>query len=117
MENEFYKKVISNIRMIMNDRKLTQATMATYINKTESQFSKILAGTVKLSLGQLSQIASNLSMREIDIITYPAQYIERTKNDTEPLEAILQIRLRKDKKDQVLKLVFGENNLEILNKL
>lgn len=34
----------------------------------------------------------------------------------EPMEAILQVRLRKDKKDQVLKLVFGENNIEILNR-
>lgn len=34
----------------------------------------------------------------------------------EPVEAILQIKLKKDKKDQVLKLVFGDNNIEILNK-
>jgi hypothetical protein len=32
------------------------------------------------------------------------------------IEAILQIKLQADKKDQILKLVFGENNLEILNK-
>lgn len=34
----------------------------------------------------------------------------------EPIKATLQIELKKDKKDQVLKLVFGDNNLEILNK-
>ena len=34
----------------------------------------------------------------------------------EPVEAVLQIKLKKDKKDQVLKLVFGENNIEILNR-
>ena len=35
---------------------------------------------------------------------------------SEPVEAILQIKLQKDKKDQVLRLVFGDNNIEILNK-
>ncbi len=38
------------------------------------------------------------------------------KRPEEPVEAILQIRLRKEKKDQVLRLVFGDNNIEILNK-
>ena len=32
------------------------------------------------------------------------------------VEAVLQIKLKKDKKDQVLRLVFGDNNIEILNK-
>lgn len=32
------------------------------------------------------------------------------------VDAILQIKLRKDKKNQVLNLLFGENNIEILNK-
>ena len=55
-------------------------------------------------------------MSVIDILTYPKIFVESTSNTLEPVEAILQIRLQKDKKDQVLKLVFGENNLEILNR-
>ena len=41
---------------------------------------------------------------------------EKKDPEQEPVEAILQIKLKKDKKDQVLKLVFGENDIEILNK-
>ena len=55
-------------------------------------------------------------MRDIDILTYPDVYVRKEEAEAEPVEAILQIKLKKDKKDQVLKLVFGDNNIEILNK-
>ena len=112
----FSERIISNIRKIMRDRNLTQATMAEYLGTSESQFSKILSGNVKLSIQQLENLATALSMREIDIITYPQVYVEKGGGEEEPVEAVLQIKLKKDKKDQVLKLVFGDNNIEILNK-
>ena len=62
-----------------------------------------------------TKIAAGLSLREIDLITWPDVYVPQQSPEAEPLEATLQIKLKKDKKDQVLKLVFGENNLEILN--
>lgn len=71
---------------------------------------------VKLSVVQLSKLAQNLSMSEIDVITYPDRYVKVQGSEAEPVEAVLQIKLKKDKKDQVLKLVFGDNNIEILNK-
>ena len=46
---------------------------------------------------------------------YPQKYTSDGKT-SEDVEAILQIKLKKDRKEQVLKLVFGDNNLEILNK-
>lgn len=114
--NEFTLLVINNLRKIMNDRNLKQETIAGYARMSASQFSKILNGQVQLSLFQLSNIAINLSMREIDLITYPDIYVKSDKQQEELVEAVLQIKLKKDKKDQVLKLVFGENNIEILNK-
>lgn len=83
---------------------------------TSSQFSKVLKMKVKLSVVQLSKLAQNLSMSEIDVITYPDRYVKVQGSEAEPVEAVLQIKLKKDKKDQVLKLVFGDNNIEILNK-
>ncbi len=114
--NAFYQQMLSNIKKIMRDRGLTQQTLAEYIEVEPSQFSKIINGTVGLSMLQLSKLATKLSMREIDIITYPDVYIKPESGDSEPVEAILQIKLKKDKKDQVLKLVFGDNNIEIFNK-
>ena len=77
--------------------------------------SKVLSYQQRLTFGQLSKIATNLSMREIDIITYP-KVLKSDRKDDEPVEAVLQIRLTKDKRDQVMKLVFGDNIIEILNK-
>ena len=37
-------------------------------------------------------------------------------NTTEEIKAVLTIELKREKKEQVLRLVFGDNNLEILNK-
>ena len=37
-------------------------------------------------------------------------------NKKDAIKAILQIELTHDKKDQVLKFIFGNSNLEILNK-
>lgn len=72
----------------------------------------------KLAFGRFQNFATNLGMEIIDVFTYPNKYVKaEDRNDNkEPIEAVLQIKLRKDKKDQVLKLIFGEHNLEILNK-
>ena len=83
---------------------------------TPSQLSKVLRGQVMLNVIQLSDIATHLSLREIDLLTYPDIYEEKSNEKNEPVEAILQIKLQREKKDQVLKFVFGENCLEILNK-
>lgn len=115
-DSVFSQKIVDNIRKIMRDRNLTQVTMAGYMKTSESQFSKILSGNVQVSLWQLENLASNLSLREIDIITYPEVYVKKEELGEEPVEAVLQIKLQKEKKDQVLKLVFGENNIEILNR-
>ena len=109
--------VVENLRKIMRDRKLTQATMAQYAQTTPSQFSKILNGSVQISIWQLSNIATALDMREIDIYTYPHKFIDPQELQRDnSVKATLSIELSADKKDQVLKLVFGENNLEIFNK-
>lgn len=112
----FSEKIIDNIRKIMRDRNLTQATMAEYLGTSESQFSKILSGNVKLSIQQLENLANSLSVREIDIITYPEVYVSTEQSKQEPVRAVLQIELQKEKKDQILKFIFGENNVEVLNR-
>lgn len=115
-ENPFYQNMLSNIKKIMRDRDLTQQTLAEYIEVEPSQFSKIINGSVGLSMLQLSKLATRLSLREIDIITYPDIYTKPENKGSESVEAILQIKLKNDKKDQVLKLVLGDSNIEILNK-
>ena len=113
---EYQKKIAQNIRKILSDRGLTQSAIAVGDVLPEGKLSKILNCGQMMRLEELSIIATKLSMREIDILTYPDVYVAREEAESEPVEAVLQIKLKKDKKDQVLKLVFGDNNIEILNK-
>lgn len=107
----FYEQTLNNVRKIMQDRHLTQLGIGEMIGVAESSVSKIMNGQASFTLDHLSKLASSLAISEIDIIKYGVE-----PKPEEPVEAILQIKLKKDKKDQVLKLVFGENNIEILNK-
>lgn len=113
---EYQKKIAKNIRKILNDRGLTQSALAVEDILPEGKLSKILNCGQMMKMEELSIIASKLSMRDIDILTYPDVYVKKEEQEAEPVEAVLQIKLKKDKKDQVLKLVFGDNNIEILNK-
>lgn len=108
--------IIDNIRKIMNDKNLTQAAIGQYMDIEPPTMSKIFKKSQPLTLDKISKLATSLSIKVIDIITYPDVYVLKDEKNTEPVEAILQIKLTKEKKEQVLKLVFGENNIEILNK-
>ena len=108
---EFYEKVVDNLRKIMVDRHITQVAMGDYMDTSESGVSKIFGGTMTLTIDHLANLASRLSMSVTDILEYG-----RENKAEDPVEAVLQIKPKKDKKDQVLKLVFGDNNIEILNR-
>lgn len=126
-EKTFSEIIVSNIIKLMRDRDLKQSTLAERMNTTQSQISKKLSGELRISLNDLAEIASALSkmatqsgkpsVSVVDIITYPDKYakVENGDAQSEPIEAVLQIKLQKSKKDQVLKLIFGDNDIEILN--
>ena len=66
--------IVGNLLKIIRDRGITQETLSEYAGTAPSQMSKILKGNVQLNFWQLSNIATCLKMREIDIITYPYIY-------------------------------------------
>lgn len=109
MEKNFYESLLQNIVKIMRDRNLTQAAMAEFMGVSNSQFTKVRKGEVKMSFAQFSKLATNLSMSEIDIITYPDRYVKVQDDGCDPVKALLQIELKREVKDQVLKIVFGED--------
>ncbi|MDR3094463.1 MAG: helix-turn-helix transcriptional regulator, partial [Bacteroidales bacterium] len=61
--------VVNNLIKIMNDRKLTKVAFADLIGFTEPKWNKISNGRQALDIYELSKIAENLQMREIDIYT------------------------------------------------
>ena len=116
MVNCRYMNVVKNIREIRLQKSIRHSAIADELGVDVAVISNIEKGKRELRVSELEKIAKVLRMSVIDILTYPKIFVESTSNTLEPVEAILQIRLQKDKKDQVLKLVFGENNLEILNR-
>ena len=106
--------VIEKIRKIMNDRDLKKATLAMYAGISPSQMTKVMNGQVQISLWQLSNLASGLGMELIDLFTYPEKYRPVQENNEE-MTASITIQLKDDKKEQALKLLFGEKNLKLLN--
>jgi len=114
---DFYAQIIRNIKDILKKKDIKQSVAADYMDVDPSQFSRILSQSgVTMSLRQLSTFAQNIGMREIDIITWPDVYLCPEKDEKAGTEVLLQMRLTKEKKDQVMKVIFGENNIEILNK-
>lgn len=111
MKQNITELIVNNLRKIMNDKNMKQATIAEYAGVTPSQFSKILSGQVQLSLSQLSNIAQGLSLREIDIFTYPDVYVKDGDQRSSTDDAVLQIKLSKEKRDKVMRIVLGEDNL------
>lgn len=113
-------KVVQRIAKIRDSKRITKRDMAQKMGIDESNYGRLEKGSTGLSYKQLVNIASIFGMSVIDVLTYPSVYGETSESSDaeqmDPLEAILQIRLKKSKRDQVLNLIFGENNLEILSK-
>ena len=110
--------VVLNLRKIMNDKGITQSIMAEYAGVAPSQFSKIMSGSVQISLWQISNIATNLNMDIIDIFTYPDKYSKQnaTLPNNDDLRTTLTIELKAEMKRKVLNALFNKDDLEILNK-
>ena len=107
--------VVEKLINIMNDRRLNKSTFADLIDFPEAKWNKISNGKQTLNVVELSKIAKKLQMREIDIYTYPKVFIE-LDHKHEDIKAQLTIELREELKQQVLGLIFGNENVQILNK-
>ncbi len=110
------EQIVRNIIQIRNSKGATKKAIADKISMDEGNYGRIENQKIALSYNHLVRIARAFDMSILDIITYPDTYIKAGSSTEDSVEAILQIKLKQDKKDQVLRLVFGENDIEILNK-
>lgn len=108
-------KVIENIKRIRLEKGIPQKLLADALSVDDSVISNIEKDKRELKVSELEIIAKCLGVEVIDLFTYPQKYVPEGK-EPDDVEAVLQIRLKKNKKEQILKLVFGDNNLEILNR-
>lgn len=95
--------VVENLLKIMKDRGLNKAEFATLLGVSESKWNKISNGNQEMSISELSNFASRLEMREIDIYTYPIVYSEENSTQTERISVTFEVS--PDKRDMLLKLV------------
>lgn len=110
-------QILKNIREIRLSKKLSQENTADVIGIDTSTYSKIENGKIDLTIDRLAELAHYFEMRTIDILTWPNIYVDQNdRPELKRVKAILQIELDHEKKEQVLKLVFGANNVEIFNK-
>lgn len=105
------KEILENIQEIRRKKGFSQEYMASLLGVNQGTYSLWENGGRKLSLPRLLQIAIHLEENIANIITYSKNEIQKD----EPIEAILQIKLQNEKKEKVMKLIFGDNNLKILN--
>lgn len=108
--------VVKNIIEIRKEKGINQELIADALGIDVSAVSNIEKNKRELKVNELAKIANVLNVDVLYLLTYPEEYVKKGDKKVEPIEATLQIKLQSDKKDQVLKLIFGENNLEILNK-
>lgn len=106
--------VIENIRKIINDRGITQAAAAEYIGIAPGHFSRVLNGEVSLSLWQITNLATKLDMDVIDLFTYPKKYVP-VESLHDDITAMITLQLNQEKKEKVLRVVFGDKNLKLLD--
>ena len=106
----------TSIQKLMTDKDIPPKQLASIIDTDYSQVLRILNGKGNFTLKHVEILSTYFKLRPIDIFTWPDIYQKPGVNGEEPAEVLVQLRLTKEKKDQVMKLVFGENNIEILNK-
>ena len=107
-KSDKYFELLENIAAIRKDKGLSQENIADAIGMKQAGYSLIEKGKRRLYYEPLLQIAIALGVSVIYIIDYKKQ------QKSDPVEVILQIKLNSNTKDQVLKLVFGQNNIKIL---
>ena len=106
------KDVIRNLRIIRERKNKSQEWVAEEMHKTQSSYARIERGATKIDLETLFKYAEVMGMSVIDVIAYPQKMV--VQGEDKSIEAVLQLKLPKAKKDEVLKIVFGEENLELL---
>ncbi len=108
--------VVKNITELRKKKGINQDVIADALNVNNAVISNIEHGKRELKVCELEKIAKILGVDVLYLFTYPDVYEKKENKENEPIEAILQLKLQSNKKEQILKILFGENGLEILNK-
>jgi transcriptional regulator with XRE-family HTH domain len=103
------EQILKNIKEIRLKKGYSQEYISTKIGMKQGSYGLIETGKRGLSYQTLLQIAEALEMDVCDIIKY---------NRDTPIyreKVYIQIEVEKEAKEQVLNIIYGNNNLKISN--
>ena len=107
--------VVDNIFKIRREKGISQEFIANALGIDTSVVSNIENGKRELKVKELEIIAKALAVDVLFLFTYPYIYIKAEQIDSAPVETVLQIKLTGEKRDKVLKIIFGDMDLNIFN--
>lgn len=107
--------VVDTIKTLRLEKGITQKELADALNVDMATISNIERRKRPLRVSELEDFSNALGVRVVDLITYPQRYIPEVQTKSE-VTASLTIQLEAEKKEQLLKLVFGDEALKILSK-
>ena len=111
-EKVFLDSISRNIKELMNESRMTQRLLAERSGVSDSVLSNILSGRRCPSVYEISRFAAVLGVSETRLIHYP--WIIKESSDGED-DAVMQIRIKKDKLGQVLKVIMSDADAPLGN--
>lgn len=109
-----FNDIRDNIKTLIAIRNVKQETVADAAGISQSYMSEILSKKKQLHYEKLLLIANFFDIDIVNLITYPKIYVPRPEDDI-PIEAIIQLRVSSDKRDSILRLVLGEDAVEVIS--
>ena len=113
--------ILENIRTIRESKGYSQESISEMLNMTQASYARFERGGTKTGLSVVRKVAVLFNMSLVDLISYPKKLIdpdliESNMQVQKEVKATLTIEMGKEKKDQVFRFLFEDNNIEILNK-
>jgi transcriptional regulator with XRE-family HTH domain len=95
----------------------SQEKMAEKMNLTQSSYARFELQKTKIDLDRVEEFAKQINRSLIEVLTYPEHYINikdigKELNLHNP-EVIVQLKVRGNKREDILKLVFGDKDIEL----
>ena len=107
--------VVDNIIKIRREKFISQEFIANALGVDTAVVSNIENGKRELKVKELEIIAKALGVDVLYLLTYPYVYVKKVKDEQSPVETVLQLKLTGEKRDQILKMIFGDKDFKILN--
>ncbi|MDR2407950.1 MAG: helix-turn-helix domain-containing protein [Bacteroidales bacterium] len=109
--NKQEKDILKNIMQIRLVKKLTQKEISDKLHISEATYNRIESGKIALSYKHLANIASELNISIIDVITWPETYVPCIEPKSTKVLVELDVST-----DEFIKMGLKDKVIQVLNK-